>query len=60
MLNQNRRGYREEVQNFTAQLGERRLPLGLGCAYIGGVGAYRAHCDQLAADGYPGFAFSAP
>ena len=29
-------------------------------AYIGGVGAYRAHCDQLAADGYPGFAFSAP
>jgi cation diffusion facilitator CzcD-associated flavoprotein CzcO len=29
-------------------------------AYIGGVGAYRQHCDQLAADGYPGFAFSAP
>ncbi|MDD7938426.1 NAD(P)/FAD-dependent oxidoreductase [Actinomycetospora lutea] len=28
-------------------------------AYIGGVGAYRAHCEQLAADGYPGFAFSA-
>ena len=27
-------------------------------AYIGGVGNYRAHCDQLAADGYPGFAFS--
>lgn len=29
-------------------------------AYIGGVGNYRAHCDQVAADGYPGFAFSAP
>jgi cation diffusion facilitator CzcD-associated flavoprotein CzcO len=27
-------------------------------AYIGGVGAYRQHCDQLAADGYPGFAFT--
>ncbi|MEJ2885058.1 flavin-containing monooxygenase [Actinomycetospora aeridis] len=27
-------------------------------AYIGGVGNYRGHCDQLAADGYPGFAFS--
>jgi cation diffusion facilitator CzcD-associated flavoprotein CzcO len=23
--------------------------------YIGGVGAYRAHCAQVAADGYPGF-----
>jgi cyclohexanone monooxygenase len=23
--------------------------------YIGGVGAYRARCDQVAADGYPGF-----
>ncbi|WP_433781247.1 hypothetical protein ACQPX6_16155 [Actinomycetospora sp. CA-101289] len=29
-------------------------------AYIGGVGAYRQHCDQLAADGYTGFAFSSP
>ncbi|HSK60577.1 MAG TPA: cyclohexanone monooxygenase, partial [Actinomycetospora sp.] len=29
-------------------------------AYIGGVGAYRRHCDQLAADGYTGFAFSSP
>ena len=28
-------------------------------AYIGGVGAYRQHCDQLVADGYPGFVFSA-
>jgi cation diffusion facilitator CzcD-associated flavoprotein CzcO len=23
--------------------------------YVGGVGAYRAHCAQIAADGYPGF-----
>ncbi|MDL5157393.1 flavin-containing monooxygenase [Actinomycetospora termitidis] len=29
-------------------------------AYIGGVGAYREHCDDLAARGYPGFAFSTP
>ncbi|GAA4896052.1 flavin-containing monooxygenase [Actinomycetospora straminea] len=27
-------------------------------AYIGGVGNYRQHCDQLAANGYPGFVFS--
>ncbi|WP_235736403.1 flavin-containing monooxygenase [Nocardioides alcanivorans] len=26
--------------------------------YIGGVGAYRAHCDRVADDGYPGFALS--
>ncbi|WP_433801854.1 flavin-containing monooxygenase [Actinomycetospora sp. CA-084318] len=29
-------------------------------AYIGGVGPYREHCDDLAARGYPGFTFSAP
>ncbi|MCD2187251.1 NAD(P)/FAD-dependent oxidoreductase [Actinomycetospora sp. SF1] len=29
-------------------------------AYIGGVGAYRQHCDDLAARGYPGFVFSSP
>jgi cyclohexanone monooxygenase len=23
--------------------------------YVGGVGAYRARCAQIAADGYPGF-----
>ncbi|MFC4116743.1 flavin-containing monooxygenase [Nonomuraea zeae] len=27
--------------------------------YIGGVGAYREKCDQVAADGYPGFVLSA-
>ncbi|MDF2977606.1 MAG: hypothetical protein K0S40_2334 [Actinomycetospora sp.] len=27
-------------------------------AHIGGVGASRQHCDQLAAAGYIGFAFS--
>ena len=24
--------------------------------YLGGVGAYRAHCDEVAANGYEGFA----
>jgi cyclohexanone monooxygenase len=24
--------------------------------YLGGVGAYRAHCDEVAAAGYEGFA----
>jgi cation diffusion facilitator CzcD-associated flavoprotein CzcO len=28
-------------------------------AYVGGVGAYREHCTQIAADGYPGFALTA-
>jgi hypothetical protein len=23
--------------------------------YAGGVGAYREHCSEVAADGYPGF-----
>lgn len=23
--------------------------------YVAGVGAYREHCEQIAADGYPGF-----
>ena len=23
--------------------------------YIGGLGVYRRRCDQIAADGYPGF-----
>jgi cyclohexanone monooxygenase len=27
--------------------------------YVGGVGAYREHCDQVAANGYDGLAFSA-
>jgi D-threo-aldose 1-dehydrogenase len=51
-MNQHRRGYREEVQKFAAQLGERRLPLGLGCAYIGSVGdtemqkQYRATLEE--------------
>ena len=27
--------------------------------YIGGVGAYRDICDEVAADGYRGFALSA-
>ncbi len=27
-------------------------------AYIGGVGAYREHCDEIAAQGYEGFAFA--
>ena len=26
--------------------------------YPGGVGAYRAKCEQVAADGYPGFTFT--
>jgi cyclohexanone monooxygenase len=26
--------------------------------YIGGVGAYRDTCDEIAADGYRGFALS--
>jgi cyclohexanone monooxygenase len=26
-------------------------------AYVGGVGRYREHCEQLAEDGYPGFDF---
>ena len=26
--------------------------------YIGGLGAYRRRCDQIAADGYPGFSLS--
>ena len=28
--------------------------------YIGGVGAYRQKCDQVAADGYEGFVRSQP
>ncbi len=28
--------------------------------YIGGVPAYREHCDRIAAEGYPGFATSSP
>jgi hypothetical protein len=28
--------------------------------YIGGVGAYRQKCDEVAAGGYPGFEFAAP
>ena len=27
--------------------------------YVGGVGAYRARCDQVARDGYPGFLLTA-
>jgi cyclohexanone monooxygenase len=27
--------------------------------YVGGVGAYRARCDQVARDGYPGFSLTA-
>jgi cation diffusion facilitator CzcD-associated flavoprotein CzcO len=27
--------------------------------YVGGVGAYREHCEQIARDGYPGFTFTA-
>jgi acetone monooxygenase len=27
-------------------------------SYIGGVGKYRQRCDELAANGYPGFALS--
>lgn len=27
-------------------------------AYVGGVGRYRRHCEELAAAGYPGFTFS--
>jgi cyclohexanone monooxygenase len=26
--------------------------------YLGGVGPYRAKCTEIAADGYPGFAFA--
>jgi cyclohexanone monooxygenase len=26
--------------------------------YVGGVGAYREHCEQIARDGYPGFTFT--
>jgi len=28
--------------------------------YVGGIGRYRARCDQVAAGGYPGFAFDRP
>ena len=28
--------------------------------YVGGVGAYREHCDEVAEGEYPGFAFGAP
>jgi cyclohexanone monooxygenase len=28
--------------------------------YIGGVGAYRQKCDEIAAKGYEGFALAAP
>jgi cation diffusion facilitator CzcD-associated flavoprotein CzcO len=28
--------------------------------YIGGLGVYRRRCDQIAADGYPGFALGVP
>ena len=28
--------------------------------YIGGLGVYRRRCDQIAADGYPGFALGLP
>jgi cation diffusion facilitator CzcD-associated flavoprotein CzcO len=28
--------------------------------YIGGLGVYRRRCEQIAADGYPGFAIGAP
>jgi cyclohexanone monooxygenase len=28
--------------------------------YIGGVGVYRQKCDKIAAEGYKGFALSAP
>jgi cyclohexanone monooxygenase len=26
--------------------------------YVGGVGVYRQKCDEIAAAGYPGFAFA--
>lgn len=37
-MNGNRRGYREEAKEFYFQANNRRLPLGLGCAYIGEAG----------------------